>query len=113
MARHVATRSGGIQQFTNLEKSADNHDHRPQAAGRMLWYVTGLTLAYAGVEAAIGWSLSGERVALSAHIVLKEMVQWEMVLANLQATLRERFGIEHVTLQPEPAEHVLQPLPRS
>ena len=314
MARHVATRSGGIQQFTNLEKSADNHDHRPQAAGRMLWYVTGLTLAYAGVEAAIGWwagslalvadaghmvndagalalaaaaawvakrppsrlhsygfgraefvaalvnslgllvlvtwlavsavqrlqnpqpvmgeavsvtaavgllinilvawllsrgernlntraallhvagdllgsvaaliagvvitftgwmpidpllslliaalivtsslrllrealhglmegvplhlsleeigramaavqgvtsvhdlhiwSLSGERVALSAHVVLKEIARWETVLAILQAMRRERFGIEHVTLQPEPAEHVLQPLPR-
>ena len=58
------------------------------------------------------WSLSGERVALSAHVVLKEIARWETVLAILQAMLRERFGIEHVTLQPEPAEHVLQPLPR-
>ncbi len=59
------------------------------------------------------WSLSGERVALSAHIFLKEIVQWETVLASLQAMLRDRYGIEHVTLQPEPAEHVLQPLSRS
>jgi cobalt-zinc-cadmium efflux system protein len=48
------------------------------------------------------WSLSGERVALSAHIVLKEMGQWETVLAGLQGVLRERFGIEHVTLSPNP-----------
>ena len=59
------------------------------------------------------WSLSAERIALSAHVVLKEIAQWQSVLASLQAMLRERFGIEHVTLQPEPAEHVFQPLPRS
>jgi cobalt-zinc-cadmium efflux system protein len=59
------------------------------------------------------WSLSAERIALSAHVVLKEIAQWQTVLASLQAMLRERFGIEHVTLQPEPAEHVLQSLPRS
>src|SRR3972149_11243734 len=70
MVRHVATRSWGIQQFTNLEKSDDNHDHRPQAAGRMLWYVTGLTLAYAGVEAAIGWwAGSLALVADAGHMV--------------------------------------------
>jgi Co/Zn/Cd efflux system component len=59
------------------------------------------------------WSLSAERVALSAHVVLDRMRQWEVVLARLKALLCERFGIEHVTLQPEPVEHVLQPMVRS
>jgi cobalt-zinc-cadmium efflux system protein len=58
------------------------------------------------------WSLSGEHVALSAHVVLKDIAQWETVLARLQAMLCERFGVEHVTLQPEPAEYVLRPLTR-
>ena len=58
------------------------------------------------------WSLSAERAALSAHIVLDRMGQWDAVLARLKALLCERFEIEHVTLQPESVEHVLQPMVR-
>ena len=58
------------------------------------------------------WSLSAERAALSAHVVLDGMGQWDAVLARLKALLCERFEIEHVTLQPEPVEHVLQPMVR-
>ena len=58
------------------------------------------------------WSLSGERVALSAHVVLREMDQWNAVLSSLRALLRTRFGIGHVTLQPETSEPVVQPLIR-
>jgi len=58
------------------------------------------------------WSLSAERAALSAHVVLDRMGQWDAVLARLKALLCERFEIEHVTLQPEPVEHVLQPMVR-
>jgi cobalt-zinc-cadmium efflux system protein len=47
------------------------------------------------------WLLSGSRAALSAHVVVRSMASWERVLAELQARLRERFGIDHVTLQPE------------
>jgi cobalt-zinc-cadmium efflux system protein len=47
------------------------------------------------------WSLNGERVALSAHVLVEDMGQWESVLAGLQSMLAERFAIEHVTLQPE------------
>jgi cobalt-zinc-cadmium efflux system protein len=53
-----------------MEQSADYHDHRPQAAGRMLWFAMGLTLAYAGVEAAIGWwAGSLALVADAGHMV--------------------------------------------
>lgn len=47
------------------------------------------------------WTLASGRVALSAHIVLRDMDQWSRVLQSLQQLLSERYGIEHVTLQPE------------
>ena len=47
------------------------------------------------------WTLSGSRTALSAHVVIKTMGQWERLRAELQERLHERFGIDHVTLQPE------------
>jgi cobalt-zinc-cadmium efflux system protein len=62
------------------------------------------------------WTLSGSRVALSAHVVVRDLEAWERILPALQALLRERFGIAHVTLQPEtpaPSEvRVSVPLPR-
>lgn len=53
------------------------------------------------------WTLSGTRTALSAHIVVESLGQWEHVLAELQARLLERFDIDHVTLQPETATRPL------
>lgn len=47
------------------------------------------------------WTLSGSRVALSAHVVVSDLASWERTLHQLQHMLRARFGIEHVTLQPE------------
>jgi cobalt-zinc-cadmium efflux system protein len=47
------------------------------------------------------WSLDSRRTALSAHILLTGEQAWQTVLEAEQALLRERFGIEHVTLQPE------------
>jgi cobalt-zinc-cadmium efflux system protein len=47
------------------------------------------------------WLLSGSRAALSAHVVVRSMASWERVLAELQGRLHEKFGIDHVTLQPE------------
>lgn len=32
-----------------------HHPHRGHSADRNLWLATGLTLAYAGVEAGVGW----------------------------------------------------------
>lgn len=47
------------------------------------------------------WMLSGSRVALSAHVMVRSMSQWDRVLPELQTRLHEKFGIDHVTLQPE------------
>lgn len=49
------------------------------------------------------WTLSGSRVALSAHVVVRDLAQWDRTLRRLQALLHARYGIEHVTLQPEPS----------
>jgi cobalt-zinc-cadmium efflux system protein len=49
------------------------------------------------------WTLSGSRVALSAHVIVRSMSQWERMLGELQNRLHDNFGIEHITLQPESA----------
>lgn len=47
------------------------------------------------------WSLSAERMALSAHLVIDELSHWPRILIAAQHLIDERFGIDHVTLQPE------------
>lgn len=47
------------------------------------------------------WTLSGSRAALSAHVVVRSLQHWERTLHELQHRLQEKFGIDHVTLQPE------------
>jgi cobalt-zinc-cadmium efflux system protein len=54
------------------------------------------------------WSVASEKVMLSAHLTVADMACWEAVLAESRKLLRERYGIEHVTLQPEPALQVVQ-----
>jgi cobalt-zinc-cadmium efflux system protein len=54
------------------------------------------------------WMLSGERVSLSAHVVVPDIARWEDTLRALQQLAAERFRIEHVTLQPEPQCRVLR-----
>ncbi len=47
------------------------------------------------------WTLSGSRAALSAHVVVASLPHWDRTLFALQERLRDKFRIEHVTLQPE------------
>jgi cobalt-zinc-cadmium efflux system protein len=54
------------------------------------------------------WSLSSRRLALSAHVVLLDLELWASVLADLRELLQQRYGIDHVTLQPEVTTHVLE-----
>jgi cobalt-zinc-cadmium efflux system protein len=49
------------------------------------------------------WSLSSNEISLSAHIVIDEMGAWQAVLYRLRDHLHQLYGIEHATLQPEPA----------
>ncbi len=49
------------------------------------------------------WMVSSELTVLSAHVVLDDLTRWEAILDDLRGLLLEQYGIEHVTLQPEPA----------
>lgn len=52
------------------------------------------------------WSIAPHFPALSAHVELADVHCTEHVLTDLATLLRQRFGIGHVTLQPEtPALH--------
>lgn len=57
------------------------------------------------------WTLSSNRVALSAHLVVETLAPWPEVLATAQHVLMHE-GIAHATLQPEPAAHAVRWLPR-
>jgi cobalt-zinc-cadmium efflux system protein len=48
------------------------------------------------------WSVSSGEVALSAHVVIEELGQWEAVYRGLCNHLHDVYGIGHITLQPEP-----------
>lgn len=47
------------------------------------------------------WSIGTERAALSAHLEVEQLGDWPSVLRAAQSMLRERFRVDHVTLQPE------------
>ncbi|WP_376693135.1 cation diffusion facilitator family transporter [Wenzhouxiangella sp. EGI_FJ10409] len=47
------------------------------------------------------WQVSGNRVALSAHIVVEDLSAWPPMLESLNRILLERHDIDHPTLQPE------------
>jgi cobalt-zinc-cadmium efflux system protein len=49
------------------------------------------------------WNISSGRVALSAHVDLDNLDNWSALLESARQMLQSRFGIAHVTLQPEPA----------
>ena len=57
------------------------------------------------------WTLSSNRVALSAHLLVDDFAQWPQILADARHALLHQ-GIAHVTLQPESAVHTIHWLPR-
>lgn len=59
------------------------------------------------------WTLSSGKIALSAHIVLRDLQHWQEVFEESKALLNSSFHIEHITLQPELIdEQVMLPLER-
>ena len=61
---------------------------------------------FAGVRAVHDlhvWNISSGQVALSAHVELDNLDNWAGMLESTRQMLQTRFGIAHVTLQPEPA----------
>jgi cobalt-zinc-cadmium efflux system protein len=47
------------------------------------------------------WSISGEKHALAAHVVLNAEADQEELLSRINTTLNEKFGIDHTTIQIE------------
>lgn len=47
------------------------------------------------------WSIGAEKAALSAHLEIQRLEDWPGILSIAQTVLRERFSVDHVTLQPE------------
>lgn len=70
----------------------------PEEVGRALATVPGV----ASVHDLHIWSIALEQTLLSAHLVVRDLRQWETVLDACHALLAERFAIHHATLQPEP-----------
>ncbi|MFV1996689.1 MAG: cation diffusion facilitator family transporter [Acidiferrobacterales bacterium] len=58
------------------------------------------------------WALPSGTVALSAHLGVENLACWDQLLEQERDMLRQQFGIEHVTLQPEAGTHVLRPMSR-
>lgn len=48
------------------------------------------------------WTLSSGIVALSAHVDINELSHWQKILDELRQLLKNKYQINHVTLQPEP-----------
>jgi cobalt-zinc-cadmium efflux system protein len=64
--------------------------------GRALTRVKGVT----AVHDLHVWQMNSERCALSAHLLIADPAAWPETLAAAQRVLAQRFGIDHVTLQP-------------
>jgi cobalt-zinc-cadmium efflux system protein len=47
------------------------------------------------------WSITDERPVVTLHAVLRENADRDRVLLDIQSTLRERFGVQHATVQIE------------
>jgi cobalt-zinc-cadmium efflux system protein len=65
--------------------------------GRALTRVPGIT----AVHDLHVWHMTSDRAALSAHVLIREPAEWPQTLVAAQRLLAERFGIDHVTLQPD------------
>lgn len=47
------------------------------------------------------WSMVPGKAAVSAHVLVEDIARWPAILRQSRQLLRGRFGIDHVTLQPE------------
>ncbi|MEO5573786.1 MAG: cation diffusion facilitator family transporter [Gammaproteobacteria bacterium] len=72
--------------------------------GRALAGVKGIT----SVHDLHIWTLSSGVIALSAHVVVRDLVRWEELLDTAKNLLHEGYDIGHVTLQPESSTHILR-----
>jgi len=89
--------------MSSAHEPAHHHHHHPATTGRRLWLATALTLAYAGVEAGVGWwagSLAlvadaGHMVNDAAALALAAIAAW---LAGRPASARHSYGFGRAEL---------------
>jgi cobalt-zinc-cadmium efflux system protein len=68
-----------------------------EAIGRALLEIPGVAAAH---DLHV-WNMGADRVALSAHLLIRNPPEWPQILSATQRMLATRFGIDHVTLQPD------------
>jgi cobalt-zinc-cadmium efflux system protein len=73
-------------------------DIAPEEVGRALAAVPGV----GSVHDLHIWQVKAGETLLTAHLVVRDIAQWENVLEASHALLEDRFEINHATLQPEP-----------
>jgi len=47
------------------------------------------------------WEISPGHIALTAHLELNDLGEWPLLRVTMQHLLREKYGIDHATIQPE------------
>ena len=47
------------------------------------------------------WTIASGQVAMSAHVDVDTLESWPAMLEQMRSLVRSRFGIDHVTVQPE------------
>jgi cobalt-zinc-cadmium efflux system protein len=52
------------------------------------------------------WSVASDKIMLTAHVRVTDLRHWETALTDSRSLLNDRYGIDHVTLQPESSEQV-------
>ena len=65
--------------------------------GRALATITGVK----SVHDLHVWTIASGQIALSAHVDVDSLEHWPATLERIRIAARSRFGIEHVTIQPE------------
>lgn len=50
------------------------------------------------------WEMAPGHPALIGHVFVDDLARWPQILSSIQQLLRERHQIDHLTLQPEPAD---------
>lgn len=76
----------------------------PQAVGHALASVPGV----ASVHDLHIWAVKADEPLLTAHLVVRDIAQWENVMEASHALLAEQFEIHHATLQPEPMVRIVR-----
>jgi cobalt-zinc-cadmium efflux system protein len=85
-----------LRQTTQVLMEGVPHHLSYEEIGRAMTGQTGVL----GVHDLHVWHMSSNRAALSAHVTIADPALWPQVLTGLQRLLDQRFGIDHVTLQP-------------